>query len=274
MKRIFFGLLIFCVFLDSSRAAEDEIVLTIGNEVTWKSIFDAGFRPRHISEGRFGCVQFGVSFGIRLHADGEILHFGKGDVQFEVLNDHILVLLMFYGRENRTVEEAEQKTETFARIFGDSITKKSVVRHFEATGRVDHSDAVNHARLSDFSIFYNFGDSYDRDEPMLERFSISLKSKIAKRGKRLDSKIEPPEGYEHISLEPWLNSRLPEEVQKVTPHGEPQSDEPNDSKVQEKSDPKSELKSAALPWWVWMIAAGAAIGSVVILVRSRARADG
>jgi len=86
----------------------------------------------------------------------------------------------------------------------------------------------------------------------------------------MKTKIEPPEGYEHISLEPVLNPRLPEEIQEVAPHGEPQNDAPNDAKVQE----NNESESASLPWWVWMIAAGAALGSIVILVRSRAREDG
>jgi len=274
MKQLVISLLIFCTFWGSSLAAEDEIILTIGEEVTWKSLFDAGFEPHHVRDGVTRCRQFNVIFGIRVHAAGEVLYMGKGDVWFDLLDNHVLVHMSFYGRENRTVEEAEQKTEMFVRMFGDHLTKKSVVRRYEATDRVDHSDAVNHAKLGDFSIFYNFGDSYERDEPMLERFSVSLKSKIAKRGKRLKTKIKPPEGYEHISLEPVLNPRLPEEVQEIAPHGEPQNNGPNDAKVQEKSASESESKSASLPWWVWMIAAGAALGSIVILVCFRAREDG
>jgi len=271
MKSFVISILISFMFWGSILVAEDEIVLTIGDGVTWNSVFDAGFRPRHMSSGRFGCLQFNVNFGIRLDEGGEILHMGRGDVEFSLRENHTLVLMRFYGRENRTVGEAEQKTEVFARMFGEHLTKKSVVRRYEATGRVDHSDAVNHAKLGDFSIFYNFGDSYEREKPMLERFLVTLMSDAAKSN-RLETKIEPPEGYEHISLAPVLNE--PNAVS--SRRGEAVVDDRENPKTGDPPEPSEgveESKQQGIPWWIFLIAVVALVGIAWVTLRARFRSD-
>ena len=108
----------------------------------------------------------------------------------------------FYGREKRTVSEARgAKADRFAEIFGEHVSKKSVLRLY-TTGKVDKGDALSVARVGEFKINHSFRHSYKDDEPLVEDIGFYLKNEEVRHMRPLDQPIEPPEGYEHVSLIP------------------------------------------------------------------------
>jgi hypothetical protein len=197
-----------------------EAMLNVDEPLTWSSVFDAGFRPSHVRDGLDKCRQLNVHVKLKTSTSAEVLDLGIGDVEFSLRDGHLLHLLTFYGREYRSVAEVEEKSRVFWRMFGGKVTRKAEIGWFEVksaisySGRpidppeitrvVDDKNAVNHAKSGDASIFYNFHSANSRDKPMLEQLSVSLKSEEAMTAGRLKTKIEPPAGYEHVSLEPAL----------------------------------------------------------------------
>lgn len=210
--------------------AESKVVIDLTEGITWEKVFDAGFRPQYIRDGKFGCRQFNVRVVITTKEFPEGIDLGSGDVQFSLKENNLVIGFSFFGRENRSLVEAREKSMTFAKMFGDDTTKQAKFNVFQVKHEVDYSGrklnppeveehidletTTNAAKVGDFSIIYSFGDSYRNDLPLVERLSVALKSQEAKRAKRLTEKIRPPEGYEHVSLEsgqgdPTLESESP-----------------------------------------------------------------
>lgn len=262
-------------------------MLDLSDGVSWPEVFQAGFRPQYIRDGKFGCKQYGVDVTIKTHRFPDGIHLGVGDVQFSLLEGNLVVGLAFYGRENRSLDEARKKSEAFAKMFGDDLTRRAELDAFETKHEVDyggrkldppqieeHVDldtATNAAKVGDFSVIYGFSDSYRDDLPLVERLSVALKSQEAKRAKRLTEKIRPPEGYEHVSLEPAQDAAEPDseitasnierEVEDLgvsRPEQEPEVAEDNTV---------TEDKNLLL----WMIGGVLLLGVVVILVRALRR---
>lgn len=223
MKCYFLMLLIWS--FGSIGHAENSVVLDLTDGVTWEKVFEAGFRPHYIRDGKFGCRQLNVSVLLKTHLFPEGMDLGVGDVQFSLLENNLVIGFAFYGRENRSLEEARLKSAAFAKMFGENMTQQAALRTFQVKHEVDYSGlrlnppkieehvdlktTTNAAKIGDFSIIYRFRDSYRDDLPLVERLSVALKSQEAKRAERLTEKIRPPSGYEHVSLEPTQGAGEP-----------------------------------------------------------------
>ena len=104
--------------------------------------------------------------------------------------------------------------------------------------------------MKNFSIIYSFRNSQNNQKPILEGFSVSLMTKEAKLAKRLMTKIQPPAGYEHISLEPpeFKPSSADENAQGPFP-------EPKRNNLRETIRPSTskglviKKNSITFPWW-------------------------
>lgn len=274
--RIFALMLIHWVFAVTPSVA-GEAMLNIDEPLTWKSVFDAGFRPSHVRDGLDKCRQLNVHVKLKTSKGAEVLDLGIGDVEFSLRDGHLLHLLTFYGREYRSVAEVEEKSRVFWRMFGGKVTRKAEIGWFEVkntisySGRpidppeitrvVDDKNAVNHAKSGDASIFYDFHSANSRDKPMVEQFSISLNSTEAMTAGRLKTKIEPPAGYEHVSLEPALAETAPSPT---VPPDEPATRiQPSPTVGTAKSTPTPDRPMAEQPTdessnnfpWPWIIGA-------------------
>lgn len=263
--------------------AQKQVTLDITDGITWKEIFDSGFRPKHLSDGIYMCRQYDVDLRIK-SPSGELLHLGRGDVDFSVKEGGLVVLVSYFGRQNRTLEEAKIKSAEFSKMFGESVTKRATLKTFQNKHEVDYSGrkinppqieehvdlktTTNAAKVGDFRIIYGFSDSYLDDLPLVERLSVALKSKEAKRAKRLTEKIRPPVGYEHISLEP---NQETEEPEKRVSKGESrqEQDDVRSSQSRKKqeleSDEAVEEKLSNLPW---IIAGVLLVGILALLFKT------
>ena len=203
--------------LASCLSAADATI-TLDNGFTWKAMFDAGFRPSHVRDGTDKCRQLNVHVKLRKEEGGEALDLGVGDVEFSLRDGHLLDLFSFYGREYRPVDSIQEKSEVFSRAFGDAVKQKARVDWFDVEHSEDYSgrkieppvvtrvlddrNATNGAKIGDLSIVYSFRSANSRDKPIVERLSIALRSPEAMQGRPVKTKIQPPVGYQHISLEP------------------------------------------------------------------------
>lgn len=242
-------------------------IITLDHGFTWKAMFDAGFRPFYTGDGIDKCRQLNVRVQIRKQEGGEILDLGTGDIEFSLRDDHLLVLVAFYGREYRTVTEVEEKSEIFARIFGNAVTQKSKIAWFETKHSVDYGgrkidppqmirqvddkDAENGAKLGDLSIVYSFYSGNSREKSMLERISFSLGSHQAYNSPLLKKKIQPPVGYEHVSLES-KTEKSPKASNSSAPENSTASIRPEKIRptTADNSINASTKESAPFPWWL------------------------
>lgn len=262
--------------------AEDELILDLRDGVTWKEVFEAGFRPKHLSDGIHMCRQYDVNITIELDPDNS-LNLGKGDIDFSVKEDG-LVLLSFYGRENRSLNEARQKSEAFAKMFGEDLTRRAELDTFVTKHEVDYSGrkldppeiekhvdldtATNAAKIGDFSIIYGFSDSYRDDLPLVERLSVALKSQEAKRAKRLTEKIRPPAGFEHVSLEPTQDAAEPDS-EITAPNIEREAVDVEVSRPeQEREVAEDDMVTENGNLLLWVVGGVLLLGVAVILVRA------
>ena len=273
---LFMSLSLFC-------RAEQQVVLDLNGGVTWMKIFEAGFRPVHLSGGEFMCTQYDVDLSIR-GISGELLNLGKGDVDFSVKEGGLLVLMSFYGRENRSLEEARRKSNSFVEMLGGHVTQQAALDTFrvkhdvgyggqkidppEIEEHVDLKTTTNAARIDEFSVIYSFGDSYFDDFPLVERLTVALKSQEAKRAKRLTEKIRPPAGYEHVSLESMQDSAGPDS-ETTAPNieredGDVEVSRPEEERKVAEDDTVTENRNHLL----WIIGGVLLLGVVGILVRA------
>ena len=205
MKRIAFGICaaVLCS-LGATRASEGEFELTLSEGLSWQKVFEAGFRPVHKRDGRFGCEQRDVKLGVLLREGGPTMHLGRGDIEFSLVENHQIVLVVFYGRENRTVEEVRANADLFAQIFGEHVTWRSDFQFGNSNGNVDNRNAGMAAKVGDWSIGYGYSRTGDPKGPLVERISMAWKSDKARRAKRMKEKISPPTGYENVSDRPHV----------------------------------------------------------------------
>jgi hypothetical protein len=291
MKPILLLLVGIQILVGSARA--DTALITLDNGFTWKAVFDAGFRPIHIGDGTYGCRQMNVHVKIRKQEGGEILDLGLGDIEFSLRDGHLLDLVSFFGREFRAVDEVEEKSDVFSRIFGSAVRQRAQIAWFEVehtvdysgrkidppeiTRQVDDKNAVNGAKIGDLSIVYSFRSANSREKPMVERLSIAFRSSEAMKGRPLKTKIEPPAGYEHVSLEPALAetalspTATPDQPTRTlsSPTVGPAKSTPSPN--QPTAEKATDESPSNLPW-VWIIGAIlllAVAGGALIMLRRK-----
>lgn len=261
--------------------AQNRVTLDVSEGVTWEQVFAAGLRPQHLNGGLYMCTEYGVDLTIKTTEPNLELHLGVGDVDLKVKADHRLVHLSFYGRENRTLEEAKYKSQAFAKMFSGKITQRATLETFEnkhevgyageeirppeIESHVDIDTTTTVAKSGDTLIIYSFVDSYEDINPLAERFSVSLESKEAKRAKRLTEKIRPPVGYEHISLEP----REDDEVQRNGFEAESVTQKRRRERPSKQLVENAEKQAEEGPLWLYFLAALVALTAVLFGVKAR-----
>lgn len=264
--------------------AQKQVVLDLANGVTWRDVFDTGFRPTHLSRGQYMCTEHDVAVTIQNSKTGLEIDLGVGNVDFKLKENHQLIQILFYGSEKRSLDEARAKSEIFAKMLGEGMTQRATLETFQNKHEVDYSGrkidppaieehvdletSTNAAKINDFAIIYSFNDSYQDHKPLLEHLSVTLQSKEAKRAKRLTEKIRPPEGYEHISLEP---NQEKEEAEKRISKGElkQERDDVRTSQSRKRQEIESEEAVEEKPSkFPWIIAGVLLLGILLLLFKT------
>jgi hypothetical protein len=187
----------------AAAPAEIELHIT-GEDITWPQIWEAGFRPVH-HIGMTKCLQRDVFLSIRFRDEEEVFVLGRGDVEFSILKGDAVYQLAFYGRAVLTLEEGADRIALFSRVFGKILEKSGTpLKALDSYGTVDTSTntGTSSARFGEYRILHGFNSSFRAKTPLLDILTISLRSKyIDKIGFRT-SAIQPPAGYEDLSMQP------------------------------------------------------------------------
>jgi hypothetical protein len=194
----------------------DEIpVLRFDDSVSWKQIFDSGFRPKHL-EGLedHKCVCENQSFWIQLKDRELKFKLEKGSIDFTFIHDDFLTLIWHQGTEAITLKEGEIRANEFRKVFdGNIIQEITMPRLIDPSGLVDANNAENNikARIGKYLIWYGFDNSFGTVKPIIPHFFIAwnFPGRPDVRLKDTDDVVRPPKGYEWYSLDPKVNTPDP-----------------------------------------------------------------
>ena len=200
--------------------------LRFEDRLTWKQVFDFGFRPKHL-EGleRNTCVCLNQSFWVQFKDRDLRFKVENGRVSFSFLYDDFLSMVWHQGGEAITLDEGKRRADEFRKVFdGYIIQEMSMPRLIDPSGLVDAGNDENDikARVGEYLILYGFDNSMGKVKPIIPHFYIAwnFPGMPDSRSKDSGDVVRPPKGYEWYSLDPKVNTPDP---------GSPSSDSPDTS---------------------------------------------
>ena len=134
MRTLLIGLL-----LRSFLLAAEIPTLCFEDRVTWKQVFDFGFRPKHL-EGleRNTCVCLNQSFWVQFKDSDLRFKVESGRVSFSFLYDDFLSMVWHQGGEAITLEEGKRRADEFRKVFDGYIVQEITMPHMiDPSGLVD-----------------------------------------------------------------------------------------------------------------------------------------
>ena len=140
MRTLLIGLL-----LRSFLLAAEIPTLRFEDRVTWKQVFDFGFRPKHL-EGleRNTCVCLNQSFWVQFKDRDLRFKVENGRVSFSFLYDDFLSMVWHQGGEAITLDEGKRRADEFRKVFdGYIIQEMSMPRLIDPSGLVDAGNDEN-----------------------------------------------------------------------------------------------------------------------------------
>jgi|GEM_PF-6090044 len=260
MIRIILSLLICSPILSAAEIP----TLKFDDKISWKQIFNFGFRPKHL-EGleRNTCVSQNQSFWLQFKNRESKFKLERGSIDFTFLYDDFLTLIWHQGAEPITLEEGKRRSDEFRKLFNGYIVQEiSMPNLIDPSGLVDAGNDENNvkARVGEYLIWYGFDNSLGKEKPIIPHFYIawSFPGRPDMRGKDSGDVVRPPKGYEWYSLDPKVNTpdpgttpdKLPAPETKdliETPKEAAEKPNTDSSKI---SDSPDEPKSSFLRWMV------------------------
>lgn len=175
--------------------------------ITWKDVFDMGFRPSTASG-----TSAGVREAIVTVKNGEkSFDLFPGSVGFDVFGGKNLVGINTVSKEKTsylTYEEADRQLSLFAEVFSDYGVVKTELQektyYQENRKFVTVQSSIGYDKERGYNVAYYLRRSGNKEKPFREMFMVSMhSSEQAKQGIRAKvAEIVPPKGYEHVSLDP------------------------------------------------------------------------
>ncbi len=189
------------------------VQLAFPNGISWKAVFDAGFRPKHLpglERKKAECVDQGVMFTFRQQPGFEL---DKGRLMFELQSDDSIRIIEDVSRVPISMEDAEKRLKAFHALFASELRKKGSVPPLmdKARGGVMAlSDYYAMAEDEGYTIHYGFTGSFQPKTPLLPVFMIALRHSMKAPPLPIRRKVvEPPAGYEWYSLDPKVSTPDP-----------------------------------------------------------------
>ena len=237
--------------------------LRFDDRVTWKQIFDFGFRPKHL-EGleRNTCVSQNQSFWVEFKGRESKFKIQNGRVSFSFLYDDFLSMVWHQESEAITLEDGKQRADEFRKVFDGYIVKEITMPPLiDPSGLVDAGNAENNieARIGEYVIWYGFDNSMRKDKPIVPHFYIawSFPGKPDSRTKDSGDVVRSPRGYEWYSLDPNVSTPDPGSTPVALPEPEakvPEKKSPDLPKVEAENKlpekPKALTDESQIGWWV------------------------
>ncbi len=197
--------------------------LRFDSDISWKRIFEFGFRPKHI-EGleRSQCVCYNQNFRVQFRDRVPSFEIGNGRLSLSFAYDDFLTMVWHQGAEAISLSEGERRATEFRKVFDGFITQEiSMPRLIDPSGLVDAGNDENNvkARVGEYLIWYGFDNSMRKDKPLIPHFYIawSFPGQPERRPKGSKDVVRPPAGYEWYSLDPKVDTPDPGSSPKAAP---------------------------------------------------------
>jgi hypothetical protein len=250
-------------------------VLRFPDGISWKAVFDAGFRPKHVSgleKDTTECRNQSLRF--ELEGSSEPFILDPGRLSIELMHDDRVRHFMHTSHVPVTMEEGETRLEQFREIFEGHLVRRGSMPPVmeEKTGIVMTSgEQFAVAKIGDHVFYFGFNASVQKEMPLFPRFQLGWHPTPGESSPPIRRKIvAPPEGYEWYSMDPNVHTPDPGSAAKsASAH-----DLPTAELAQEKrSRPKKERAVPSVPvatnsegprWWmVWTLLALLGLGVLV-----------
>lgn len=267
----------------SAIAQEDEsrVLLLDSGRLTLKAVFDAGFRPRRVPSLNGLCELRDQDFAISVDGRGPI-RIPAEWIELTVRADNEITSFSARDRGFYTLDEALEIATEHLEILGVGTEK---LAEWEARQRAGMLRAANEPGpfigVGTFSDGKWYGDrnmkagvkimsTYRAQAPFTLQYYAQWRSILSMNSIRREP-ITPPEGYEHVSMEPY---RSKDDAAKGEANGPVEGTPP----VAERPEPESmsvppPLRNrnveGASPVWPYILAAVVLAGIAVILLHSR-----
>ena len=197
--------------LASAQAAPP--VLRFPNGISWKAVFDAGFRPKHVpglEKDTTECRNQPVRFELEGISEPFILDPGRFSI--ELRPDDSVRLFMHTSHVPISMEEGERRLMAFRRIFEKHLIRKgwmpSVMDERGSVMTSSEQFAVGKIGVHVFT--FGFTASSRRDLPLIARFQLAWVGTGNERTSNIRRKIVvPPAGYEWYSMDPKVHTPDP-----------------------------------------------------------------
>lgn len=183
------------------------------DDLSWKAVFDRGFRPKHISgleRKKSQCIDQELN----LHYGGyPAFALDRGRLMFELQSDDSLRIVEHVSRVPITMEEGEQRLNLFNEMFADCLIRRGTMPPLVDPKRgsimtVGDFSAV--AQKDGYTVHYYFTGAMNVKSPLLPILMISLKHRMDIPRLPIRRKIvEPPAGYEWYSMDPKVHTPDP-----------------------------------------------------------------
>jgi hypothetical protein len=220
MKEFRFITMIRCIALTLCLSVlpsiADPVITVVPDEgVSWKSIFDAGFRPKH-QPGleRRNTLWSGPRFGARVGADGEVFSVGPGRLMIEVQTDASVRMIWHQSSERITFDEGQARADAFRKAFEPYIIQElTMPARMGPGGLVDAGENQHNvkARIGEWLVWYGFDSSFEGERPLVPHFYIAHSSPNRKKVRvaTMEDRVQPPPGYEWYSMDPEVDTPDP-----------------------------------------------------------------
>jgi hypothetical protein len=249
-------------------------VLRFPDGISWKAVFDAGFRPKHIpglEKDTTECRNQPLRFELEGSSEPFILDTGR--LSIELRPDDSVRLFMHTSHLPISMEEGERRLMTFRRIFDKHLIRKGWMPPVmdERGSVMTSSEQFAVGKIGVYVFTFGFTGTSNKDFPLIPRFQVAWVGTGRENTSNIRRKIvEPPAGYEWYSMDPKVHTPDPgsdEEAEKVDPLPE--------ATGRPERGPRGELAESPQPsyapveaararrWGGWILLALAGLGFVV-----------
>jgi hypothetical protein len=183
------------------------------DDLSWKSVFDRGFRPKHISglqHTNTECIDQEVDL---YYGEHPVFRLERGRLLFELQSDESLRIVEYVSRIPITMKEGERRLNAFHLMFDGKLVKHGVMPPVVEPeyGRVmTISDQAALAEVDGYRISFRFNSAMNPRTPLIPVLMIS--QKYSMKDPQLPIRrntVEPPPGYEWYSLDPKIDTPGP-----------------------------------------------------------------
>lgn len=226
-------LISFVLTLLSRSAAAVPVEFVFPRDLSWKTVFDNGLRPKHVpglERKKVECVDQEINFRYK---DESSFSLDRGRLMMELQSDDSIRVIEHVSRVPVTREEGTKRMGRFHELFGSKLLRKGTVpplmdkEHGSVRALSDYYAA---AEDEGYTIHFGFTSSFQKEKPLIPVFMIALRHDMKAVPPPIRrTAVEPPEGYEWYSLDPGVSTPSP---------GSPIDEDP---------EPEAESRSAVFP---------------------------